>query len=194
MITAEETELLLEIIGLVDPCRNCGIGNDELDQARTVIERVRAKTVEALGELPIAAPFSANEAALLSANIILRTQRDDLYKKNREGIEASTKSNQEFCQAIGRWKEKLAEETEAFRNFHRRLSERFGYGHDPIHWKRDQMSLEEHIARCLAEIEEARTNLGSERDNLLNDRDSWQKKYEELHRMTAVLSGHHEKT
>lgn len=38
-----------------------------------------------------------------------------------------------------------------FKNFHRLLCERFGYGHDEIDWKRDQVSLIEHIAkRCTA--------------------------------------------
>lgn len=34
-----------------------------------------------------------------------------------------------------------------FKNFHRSLCERFGYVHDEIDWKRDQVSLEEWIAR-----------------------------------------------
>jgi hypothetical protein len=33
-----------------------------------------------------------------------------------------------------------------FKNFHRLLCERFGYVHDPIDWRRDQLSLIEHIA------------------------------------------------
>ena len=37
--------------------------------------------------------------------------------------------------------------TEAeFKNFHRLLCERFGYGHDEVNWQRDQLSLIEHIA------------------------------------------------
>lgn len=39
----------------------------------------------------------------------------------------------------------------AFKNFHRSLCERFGYVHDPIDWKRDQVSLEEHIAAFMAQ-------------------------------------------
>lgn len=37
-----------------------------------------------------------------------------------------------------------------FKNFHRLLCERFGYEHDDEHWKRDQLSLIEHLAwgRC----------------------------------------------
>ena len=38
------------------------------------------------------------------------------------------------------------EERAQFQNFHRLLCERFGYAHDPIDWKRDQLSLIEHIA------------------------------------------------
>lgn len=37
-----------------------------------------------------------------------------------------------------------------FANFHRMLCERFGYAHDPVHWRRDQLSLIEHIGVCLA--------------------------------------------
>jgi len=43
-----------------------------------------------------------------------------------------------------------AEKAEAeFKNFHRMLCERFGYGHDERHWKRDQVSLIEDIAAAL---------------------------------------------
>lgn len=37
----------------------------------------------------------------------------------------------------------------AFKNFHRNLCERFGYGHDELDWLRDQVSLIEHIAERL---------------------------------------------
>src|ERR1041385_5392682 len=36
-----------------------------------------------------------------------------------------------------------------FKNFHRALCERFGYGHDEKDWVRDQVSLIEHIASRL---------------------------------------------
>lgn len=35
----------------------------------------------------------------------------------------------------------------AFKNFHAQLCARFNYEHDPIDWKRDQVSLIEHIAK-----------------------------------------------
>lgn len=38
-----------------------------------------------------------------------------------------------------------------FKNFHRLLCERFEYGHDPVHWRRDQLSLIEWIARQCAD-------------------------------------------
>ncbi len=34
-----------------------------------------------------------------------------------------------------------------FKNFHRLLCERFGYGHDEVDWQRDQLSLIEWIAK-----------------------------------------------
>lgn len=41
------------------------------------------------------------------------------------------------------------EERAEFKNFHRVLCERFGYGHDEIDWRRDQLSLIEHIAKMV---------------------------------------------
>lgn len=40
----------------------------------------------------------------------------------------------------------LEEDRRAFKNFHRQLCERFGYVHDEKDWRRDQLSLIEHIA------------------------------------------------
>jgi hypothetical protein len=41
------------------------------------------------------------------------------------------------------------QERHEFENFHRALCERFGYCHDPVDWKRDQVSLIEHIASLI---------------------------------------------
>lgn len=43
----------------------------------------------------------------------------------------------------------VADRTAEFKNFHRLLCERFGYGHDPLDWQRDQLSLIEHIAKAV---------------------------------------------
>ncbi len=40
----------------------------------------------------------------------------------------------------------VRDDTHAFKNFHRSLCARFGYTHDEIDWRRDLVSLEEHIA------------------------------------------------
>ena len=50
----------------------------------------------------------------------------------------------------------IAELEVAYKNFHKRLCERFGYGHDETEWQRDQCSLEEHIAKRIAELEHKR--------------------------------------
>jgi hypothetical protein len=42
------------------------------------------------------------------------------------------------------------DDTHAFKNFHRLLCERFDYAHDDIDWRRDQVSLIEHVARKIA--------------------------------------------
>ena len=40
----------------------------------------------------------------------------------------------------------VTEDAHQFKNFHRLLCERFGYCHDEKDWRRDQVSLIEHIA------------------------------------------------
>ena len=45
-------------------------------------------------------------------------------------------------------------DTHGFKNFHKSLCERFGYGADEIDWRRDQVSLIEHIA-ALSQQQEA---------------------------------------
>jgi hypothetical protein len=44
---------------------------------------------------------------------------------------------------------KLHERDREFKNFHRVLCERFGYVHDEVDWRRDQISLIEHIATVM---------------------------------------------
>ena len=41
----------------------------------------------------------------------------------------------------------VAESDAEFKNFHKLLCGRFGYVHDEKDWRRDQLSLIEHIAR-----------------------------------------------
>ncbi len=45
-------------------------------------------------------------------------------------------------------------EPDAFKAFHKRLCERFGYVHDEKDWRRDLLSLEEHIAKRHAATEQ----------------------------------------
>lgn len=60
--------------------------------------------------------------------------------------------------SVEAWMKKVAElekERDAFKNFHSNLCKRFGYWHDEINWRRDQASLEEHIANLLTDCEKA---------------------------------------
>lgn len=50
-------------------------------------------------------------------------------------------------------RERLERAEAEFKNFHRMLCERFGYGHDERDWKRDQVSLMESIASRIAHLE-----------------------------------------
>lgn len=62
---------------------------------------------------------------------------------------------------------------EEFKNFHKNLCKRFGYQHDEVDWKRDQASLEEHIANRIASstklIEESEAVV----KELMGGNDSW---------------------
>jgi hypothetical protein len=65
----------------------------------------------------------------------------DMWYCSRNHIQ--TKSGCVFCD----------HETEAhdFENFHSNLCKRFRYHHDPVDWRRDLASLEEHIAGLIPE-------------------------------------------
>lgn len=56
---------------------------------------------------------------------------------------------------------RVVERTAEFKNFHRSLSDRFGYHHDQIDWSRDQISLEEWIAKREKALWEALVKVGS---------------------------------
>lgn len=57
--------------------------------------------------------------------------------------------HREHCKG---WKQAAADEAHAFKNFHQRLCERFGYMHDEQDWRRDLASLEEWIAKRAHDI------------------------------------------
>lgn len=57
----------------------------------------------------------------------------------------------------------------AFKNFHGRLCERFGYQHDPVDWWRDQASLEEHIANLVTEKPEPEPKADAFLEDLRDD-------------------------
>ncbi|MGV2896704.1 hypothetical protein ACNPPY_12990, partial [Achromobacter sp. AGC78] len=46
-----------------------------------------------------------------------------------------------------------------YKNFHRSLCARFGYVHDPVHFRRDLVSLEEAIAAKVGALDAARYRL-----------------------------------
>ena len=67
--------------------------------------------------------------AVEAANVVLKSVADSQMPTGKESV--GTSSDHEF------------------KNFHRLLCERFGYVHDEVHWKRDQLSVIEWIAkRC----------------------------------------------
>lgn len=85
-----------------------------------------------------------NTAGVLSTHPDLRTL---INRFNSGGAALPTKAKD------AEWKGEAA-----FKNFHQRLCERFGYQHDPVDWWRDQVSLEEHIAGLIAKPAPEPTN------------------------------------
>lgn len=72
---------------------------------------------------------------------------------------------------------------QAFKNFHQRLCERFGYVHDPVDWWRDQASLEEHIDKLMKPAAVPET------DQFLDDlRDDFA-----MHALQGLLAAGHKK-
>ncbi|MES2048821.1 MAG: hypothetical protein V4447_10500 [Pseudomonadota bacterium] len=66
------------------------------------------------------------------------------------------------------------EENANFKNFHRSLCERFGYVHDEIDWRRDQVSLEEHINAKLVQLQEENASLSAEVKALTDIKDAFE--------------------
>ena len=64
--------------------------------------------------------------------------------------ECMDRGQDEFNRKWTEQKERAEKAEAAFKNFHRSLCDRFGYMHDPVNWRRDQVSLEEYIAAKLA--------------------------------------------
>jgi hypothetical protein len=80
-----------------------------------------------------------------------RELRTDLHERwfdqkfTSEELDALILSFASECYAAG-----AEEKGREFKNFHRSLCERFSYSHDDADWRRDQVSLREHIAAQLA--------------------------------------------
>lgn len=143
MLSRAEHEVVRRVLDVADPRSDVAFATDEeLAEARKVVDRIRRYTEIAFGELLIKMPEPGTDMAkLLGSNIVIRNQRDDYQRQYRAERDAHTKSNQDSCAAIGRWKERAEE-------------------------------LEKELAKAKEE------------------RDTWQKKYEELRRMCDVLSTH----
>jgi hypothetical protein len=97
--------------------------------------------------------------AVAWADMVKKCSASDQAEFNRKWTEQKTRADkaederdenhkllmQYKREADALWKRVNSGEA-AFKNFHRSLCARFGYVHDEVDWKRDQVSLEEHIA------------------------------------------------
>lgn len=71
----------------------------------------------------------------------------------------------------------------AFKSFHRRLCERFGYTHDEEFWWRDLVSLEEHIAKQTEQPEQSGLAVPSLTEQEMDD-------LREFHQAVCCDAGH----
>lgn len=71
-----------------------------------------------------------------------------LLPNGRDYISPTARLCWETWQAAAAWQraQSAPDDSHSFKNFHRLLCERFGYTHDEKDWRRDQLSLIEHIA------------------------------------------------
>jgi len=98
----------------------------------------RDSLLESIGHICDSARIAA--ASELKTRKLLEEAHDDLDKMRGE-VDAAIREPIAVSSAHQAWHE--------FENFHRSLCERFGYMHDPVDWKRDQVSLIEHIASLI---------------------------------------------
>ena len=81
-----------------------------------------------------------------------------LFATTQEAVAHPSQARCQYCDdtgdvhtPAGEWRGECtqcnAAAEHAFKNFHAQLCARFNYEHDPIDWKRDQVSLIEHIAK-----------------------------------------------
>jgi len=94
-----------------------------------------------------------NETKLAdAAKALVEACDKSIYMNDYCGLEVSKHDATQVNAAIEALREALEakpapDSAHAFKNFHRRLCERFGYTHDERHWWRDLVSLEEWIAK-----------------------------------------------
>lgn len=100
-------------------------------------------------------PFLAADIDANRVSVGLFVELCKKYEKLRAEVEDARNCAAEIAQGVSHYphdenyqcvrcqSEKVTRE---FKNFHRSLCERFGYFHDEKDWKRDQVSLEEHLA------------------------------------------------
>ena len=98
----------------------------------------RDSLLESIGHICDSARIAA--ASEVKTRKLLEEAHDDLDKMRGE-VDAAIHEPIAVSSAHQAWHE--------FANFHRSLCERFGYMHDPVDWKRDQVSLIEHIASLI---------------------------------------------
>ncbi|WP_326973065.1 hypothetical protein [Burkholderia pseudomallei] len=127
-----------------------------LSFARGLLDAPQPAQADALGEEAYVAKRMTETLATVYATIIGDDEVDTDDGLN--AIERVVRAAQVLRLEVDLYRAQAdaPDDTHKFKNFHRRLCERFGYVHDEIDWRRDQVSLIEWIAKKADAPAEAR--------------------------------------
>jgi len=89
--------------------------------------------------------MTKDEALKLALDALINHEGN--YELEKAGAARSHKAITAIKQALAAQPAPVQDSDHEFKNFHRVLCERFGYTHDEVDWKRDQVSLIEWIAK-----------------------------------------------
>ncbi len=124
--------------------------NEAIERYRALIVKLECDVAEAERKLKVLAPTGKLDGRDIEewADAARTLLRDVIHHSNRADLNAAHANRlNQLLQEAHIAEESIRERAAEFKNFHRLLCERFGYGHDPLDWWRDQLSLIEHIAK-----------------------------------------------
>ncbi len=104
--------------------KTLGYGSHQRDQKSKINDVMRAAMSDEMGKSLLA----------------------DIFRAPVQPVVAQKNEMKVAWDLANEYQQKAEKSEAAFKNFHRAMCSRFGYVHDEVDWKRDQVSLEEYIA------------------------------------------------